>query len=134
MSVLNFSPDRQAHSPTPCDSKVTETWPEYLRRIASGLTQAEIASRVGVGRLSVNNWLHGKTRPKAETVIDVARAFQCSPIEAMLAASYLTPDELNGPAEIRISLRHVEPHELASEVSRRLTAQDAPPPGSVTDG
>ena len=59
-----------------------ESWPEYLRRISGGQTQAQIAERIGIGRLSVCNWLHGKTRPKAETVIVVARVFDRPPTEA----------------------------------------------------
>lgn len=97
-----------------------ETWPEYLRRITGGATQAQIAERIGIGRLSVCNWLHGKTRPKAETVIIVARVYQRSPIEALLAAGYLAPDEVGQPIDIRISPRDLPAQELADEVCRRL--------------
>lgn len=71
-----------------------ETWPEYLRRISEGATQAQIAERVGLGRLSVCNWLHGKTQPKAETVIVVARAFGRPPVEALIVARYLGTQEV----------------------------------------
>lgn len=98
----------------------TETWPEYLRRIARGQTQAQIAARIGIGRLSVCNWLHGKTRPKAETVIIVARAYQCSPIEALLAASYLDRDEVELPIEVRKSAGHLSAEEIVGELRRRL--------------
>jgi len=87
---------------------MTETWPEYLRRITGGQTQAQIAERIGIGRLSVCNWLHGKTKPKAETAITVARAYHRPPTEALLAASYLNHDELDQPVNIRTSLRDRE--------------------------
>ncbi len=99
-----------------------ETWPEYLRRIVGGQTQALVAERLGVGRLSVCNWLQGKTRPKAETVILVARVYGRSPIEALLAAGYLTPDEFDGPMDIRISPRALSGSDLAAEVHRRLVS------------
>jgi len=99
----------------------TETWPEYMRRISGGATQAQIADRIGVGRLSVCNWLHGKTRPKAETVIIVARAYRRSPIEALIAASYLDSGEADNPIEIRASLAEVDAGDLGAEVLRRLT-------------
>ena len=99
---------------------MTETWPEYLRRITGGQTQAQIAERIGIGRLSVCNWLHGKTRPKAETVITVARVYGRSPIEALLAASYLTTEEVGAPVELRTSPRDFPAAELAAEVRRRL--------------
>ena len=73
-----------------------ETWPEYLRRISGGATQAQIAERIGIGRLSVCNWLQGKTQPKAETVINVARAFGRSPVEALVVAAELGTDEVWG--------------------------------------
>ena len=101
-----------------------ETWPEYVRRISGGATQAQIAERIGVGRLSVCNWLHGKTRPKAETVISVARAYRRSPIEALIAASYLDRTEAGDPIEIHASLGAVDAGDLAAEVGRRLTRQD----------
>ena len=99
-----------------------ETWPEYLRRITGGQTQSMIAERLGVGRLSVCNWLHGKTHPKADTVILVARVFGRSPVEALLAAGYLEVDELHAPVEIRMSPSELSNSDLAAEVQRRLTA------------
>ena len=99
---------------------VVETWPEYVRRISGRATQAQIAERIGIGRLSVCNWLHGKTRPKAETVITVARAFGRPPVEALLAAAYLRPDEIDQPFEVRVSPRDLPTEEIAAEVHRRL--------------
>lgn len=109
---------------------MAETWPQYLRRISGGATQAQIAERIGIGRLSVCNWLHGKTQPKAETVMLVARAYARSPIEALLAASYLRADEVRLPIEPRPSLTKVGAEELADEVRRRMIALElatAPP-------
>lgn len=99
-----------------------ESWPEYLRRISGGQTQAQIAERIGIGRLSVCNWLHGKTRPKAETVIVVARVFDRPPTEALVAASYLEPTELGRSIEIRTSPEDLPAEDLAAEVRRRLLA------------
>ena len=97
-----------------------ETWPAYLRRVSAGATQAQIAARVGVGRLSVCNWLRGTTHPKAETVIDVARAYRRSPVEALIAARYLEPSEAAEPVVIRASLAEARADDLGAEVSARL--------------
>jgi len=99
-----------------------ESWPEYLRRISAGHTQAQIADRIGIGRLSVCNWLHGKTRPKAETVIVVARVFDRPPTEALIAAAYLEPAEVGRSVEIRTSPEDLPAEDLAAEVRRRLVA------------
>ena len=66
------------------------------------------------------NWLLGKTQPKAETVISVARAFGRSPVEALIVASYLGTDEVGDPIDIQVSLENVLGDVLAAEVHRRL--------------
>jgi transcriptional regulator with XRE-family HTH domain len=99
---------------------MTETWPEYLRRITGGQTQSQIAERVGVGRLSVCHWLHGKTRPKPETAMAVARVYDRSPIEALLATGYLDPAEVRLPVDSRPSPQDLPADEVAAEVRRRL--------------
>jgi transcriptional regulator with XRE-family HTH domain len=101
-----------------------ETWPEYLRRIVGDQSQSLVAQQVGVGRLSVCNWLQGKTRPRAETAILVARVYGRSPIEALLAARYLNHDELDTPMEIKASPKALSSADLAAEVHRRLTAAE----------
>ena len=101
---------------------MAENWPEYLRRITSGQTQTQIAERIGIGRLSVCNWLHGKTRPKAETVITVAQAYRRSPLEALLAAAYLSVEELDQHIDIHTSPTELPADDIANEVRRRLLA------------
>lgn len=101
---------------------MTETWPQYLRRITIGQTQAQIAERIGVGRLSVFHWLHGKTHPKAENVITVAHAYRRSPIEALLAAAYLKAEEIDQPVNISSSPQDLPANDIANEVRRRLIA------------
>ncbi len=106
--------------------EMTETWPEYLRRISAGQTQGQMAETIGVGRLSVCNWLHGKNRPKAETVIAVARVYGRPPIEALVAAAYVSADEVRLPIDVRASPRVMSAEELAAEVRRRLLAAEQP--------
>ena len=101
---------------------MAENWPEYLRRITSGQTQTQIDEHNGIGRLSVLNWLHGKTQPKAETVITVAHAYRRSPIEALLAAAYLSIEELDQAIDIRSSPTELPADDIANEVRRRLLA------------
>lgn len=110
---------------------MTETWPEYLRRITAGQTQGQIAEKVGIGRLSVCHWLHGKTRPKPETAIAVARVYGRSPIEALLAAGYLDPGEVRLPIDHRPSLADVPAEAVAAEVRRRLLALETAPADAV---
>ena len=112
---------------------MTETWPEYLRRITGGQTQSQIAARVGVGRLSVCHWLHGKTRPKPETAMAVARVYDRSPIEALLAAGYLDPAEVRLPVDSRSSPQDLPAEEIAGEVRRRLLELERVTSGGLED-
>lgn len=115
---------RSVQAPSTDSTEALETWPEYLRRIARGQTQAEIAACIGIARLSVCNWMRGKTRPKAETAIAVARSYRRSPIEALLAAGYLEPAEVGIAVEARASLYDVPLAQLADEVARRVGAAE----------
>ena len=107
------------------DSRETlEAWPEYLRRVARGQTQAQIAACIGIARLSVCNWMRGKTKPKAETAIAVARSYRRSPIEALLAAGYLEPAEVGIAIEARASLQDVPLAQLVDEMARRVSGTE----------
>jgi transcriptional regulator with XRE-family HTH domain len=44
------------------------------RANALGISQGEVARRVGVSRVSVNNWVHGRARPSAPHIVLIARA------------------------------------------------------------
>ena len=99
--------------------RVIEDWPGYVRRVAAGLTQAQIASRIGsVSTSNVGRWLRGEPgQPAADNVIAFARAFDQPVIEALIAAAYLAPDE-NGSTG-RTPLSQYTRAELLDELLRR---------------
>jgi transcriptional regulator with XRE-family HTH domain len=54
----------------------------------------QIAEKTGLAQSSVGAWLRGQPGvPRAESVIAFARAFRQSPIEALVAAGYLSTEE-----------------------------------------
>lgn len=99
-----------------------ETWPDYVRRIAHGLTHAQIAARMG-GTVSMSNigrWLRGElTTPGADHVIAFAKGFGLSPIEALAAAGYIDPADAIPAA--RTPLNRYATTELLDELRRRAT-------------
>lgn len=98
--------------------QVVETWPDYVRRIAAGLTQAQIAEKIGVASSNVGRWLRGEPgMVRAETVIAFAKAFNEPPMEALVAAGYFSPDESAGQA--RTPLSQYSTDELFAELRRR---------------
>ena len=47
-------------------------------RIASGLTQRELAEKIGVKNYTVANWEQNRTEPSVRDLIDLANFFECS--------------------------------------------------------
>lgn len=100
-----------------------ESWAEYVRRVTRSMSQTEIAEKSGVAQTAVGRWLRGDTgAPRAESVVAFARAVGKPPIEALIAAGYLEPDEACGIASVQSSIRDFTTDELLNEVRRRTIA------------
>jgi transcriptional regulator with XRE-family HTH domain len=95
-------------------------WAEYVKRVAPGRNQAEIAELAGVDQTGVSRWLSGRTAPRVESVIRFARSLGRSPVEALVAAGYITPEEAGMAPDLQISSRDLATEELLAEVRRRV--------------
>lgn len=94
------------------------SWPDYVRRVAAGLTQAQIAARVGISTSSAGSWVRGDpVQPDADKVIAFAKAFGQPPLEALTAAGYFTHDET--VPQTRTPLSAYADIELLDELRRR---------------
>ena len=92
--------------------------------------QKDIAAATGIDQSSISRWQRGTNRPRAEAVVTFARAFHRSPVEALVAAEYLTSDEL-GVVELTTltgDLRSASVDSLLSELRRRVLAGNADHP------
>ncbi len=97
---------------------MTSTWAAYVRRLAGQLTQAQVAMKTGVAASNVGRWIRDEPGlPRAETVIAFARAFGQPPIEALVAAGYLSPED--GASRARTPLDEYSYAELIAELQRR---------------
>lgn len=99
---------------------IVETWPDYVRRVTSGLNQSEVARKTGnqVSQANVGRWLRGElTTPSASSVVAFARAFNRSPIEALVAAGYLQPSDM--AVQARPPLTEYSTDELFIELQSR---------------
>lgn len=99
--------------------RVVETWPQYVRRVAPNLTQAQIAKRMGgISASNVGRWMRGEPgQPAAENVIAFAKAFHRPPMEALTVAGYFTDDEVR--ADVRSPISQYTTEELFDELRRR---------------
>lgn len=100
-----------------------EQWSQYVRRITGKSTQMDIAAKTGIAQTNIGRWLRGAPgAPKVESVVALARAFNQPPVEALVAAGYLTAQEAGMKARnIRPSLRDFTEAELLDELRRRIT-------------
>lgn len=95
-----------------------ELWSEYVRRVAGTYTQIQIAEKTGLAQSSVGAWLRGQPGvPRAESVITFARAYNQSPIEALVAAGYISDGEAGTTA--RTPLAQYTSDELFDELKGR---------------
>lgn len=96
-------------------------WAEYVKRVAPSKTQTDIAALAGVDQTGVSRWLSGQTVPRVDSVIRFARNVGRSPIEALVAAGYLTPEEAGLSPSLQISVRELPTEELLAEIRRRVS-------------
>jgi len=99
-----------------------DQWARYVRDVAGNLNQLEIAAKTGIAQSNVGRWLRGEPGiPKAESVVALARAFDQPPIEALVAAGYITEAEAGAKARrARTPLNDYTEAELLDELRRRV--------------
>lgn len=95
-------------------------WAEYVKRVAPGKTQSELAALAGVDQTGISRWLSGQSVPRVESIIRFARRLGRPPLEALIAAGYITPAEAGISPDIRISIRELPTDELLAEIRRRV--------------
>ncbi|MCV7227022.1 helix-turn-helix domain-containing protein [Mycolicibacterium komossense] len=122
-------------APNP-DRGAQVTWWEYVVTVTGDTAQKDIAAATGIDQSSISRWQRGTTKPRAEAVVALARAYGRSPVEALVAAGYLASDEL-GVVELTTltgDLRGASVDSLLSELRRRVLAGNSEDPQSWPSG
>ncbi len=99
-----------------------DEWARYVREVVGPLNQLEIAAKTGIAQSNVGRWLRGEPgTPKAASVVALARAFNQPPVEALVAAGYITEAEAGAKVrKTRTPLKDYTDKELVGELSRRV--------------
>lgn len=99
-----------------------KTWGVYVQTNSNGEQKSAIAGKLHVDPSTVGRWISGHTQPKPLQVIAFARAYGLSPIPGLIAAGYLTPEDVSGEVVIESSptLDSIATHTLIDELERRL--------------
>ena len=105
------------------------TWVDYLNRLPGGPSDRSIAAAAETSPSTVSRWKGGQN-PDPMHVVKIARAFDQSPLNALVNAGYLTIDEMDsiirGGANIQLlSLSDYSNLQLAEELARRLRKDQA---------
>ena len=100
----------------------TLSWADYLRAIADSAVGAHIAAKTGIAESTVSRWLSNTNPPKPRQAVAVARAYGTNPIDALVAAGYLDPGDVQTAHERprMLQLRDFSEVELAEEMLRRI--------------
>jgi hypothetical protein len=110
----------------------TETWPEYVRRVTRSMPQTRIADITGIAQTNVGRWLRGETdAPLATTVVTFARKLGENPVEALIAAGYITLQESGAEVVAYTGLQGYSTRQLLDELDRRVI--DADPSEGLSD-
>ena len=100
------------------------TWWRYVVTLTGNAAQKDVAAATGIDQSSISRWQRGTTTPRAEAAVALARAYGRSPVEALVAAGYLSSTEL-GVVELTTltgDLTRVSIDSLLSELRRRVLA------------
>lgn len=104
----------------------TNAWSKYVDMTSGGDYNSAIAHKVGVDPATVGRWRTGANAPAPRQVVDYARAYNQNPLAALIAAGYLTADEIGLPITIPDTTVHdFDTVTLAEELVSRL--RDAEP-------
>jgi transcriptional regulator with XRE-family HTH domain len=99
-------------------------WWRYVQTVTDSAAQKDIAAATGIDQSSISRWQRGTNTPRAEAVVALARAYGRSPVEALVAAGYLSSSEL-GVVEMTTltgDLSGASIDSLLSEIRRRVLA------------
>jgi hypothetical protein len=98
-------------------AELSTEWARWLIAIAGReARQVDISERTGIDQSTVSRWLAHGHLPGAVTAVTVARAYRVDPVEALIAAAYLTREDVELPS---VDARQIPTRILLDEIARR---------------
>jgi len=99
------------------------SWWNYVTRTAKTDVQKTMAADTGISETAFSRWKRGANRPEAPHVITFARAYGRPPVEALVAANILKPDDVAAVIEVHNEISAIADDDLLAEVGRRMKGQ-----------
>lgn len=100
-------------------------WWDYVSAITPNASGKQIAEWSGIDAASVSRWKTGQSGVSADAAVRLARAAGRPPIEALVVAGFLEPDEVEQLVPNPIPIRDLTDDDLLDEVRRRMSAQSS---------
>jgi hypothetical protein len=114
---------------------MSESWWEYVQRVSAHASNKDVAAAAQMDPSAITRWKKGE-KPRAESVVAFARGYRRPVLEALIAADYITQDDLEPKAvQIHDSVTELSDSDLLMEMQRRLANNDPRKiePGSPND-
>lgn len=89
-------------------------------RITNHASGVAISRAAEVDAGNVSRWKTGKVKPSAESVVKIARTWGKPPVEALVAAGYLSSAEAAEVIEVHTGLTALTDAQLIAEVQQRM--------------
>lgn len=109
------------------NTSVDGLWAAYVTRFGEGMTQRQIGEKAGVDQATAGRWVRGEKVPtEAAVVARLAQGFGRNPLEAFVAAGFLSLDEVGRGLEkesadlLRTMMKSIEARQEASRDALRL--------------
>jgi transcriptional regulator with XRE-family HTH domain len=117
---------------------MTDKWWEYVQNVSHRARPADIAENTGISAPTISRWnpenKGGPARPDPDNVVRFARAYERSPLEALISADYIDADDIGRPIEPLVSMKDVTDAALIDELSGRLETLRARLTGDQGEG
>lgn len=82
------------HTLTGMHSEEPSGWADYVLRHKGGDRQIDVAQKTGIKQSTISRWLGAvPPQPSAPHVVAFARAYGVPPVQALVAAGVISPDE-----------------------------------------
>lgn len=102
-------------------SCMAESWWQYVERVTNSATQVAIAAAAGVDKATVYRWKAGRSLPKPEIAIRLARAYGRPVAEALVASGAITAEEAAITEVVtQADVQALDNQALVGEIKRRL--------------
>lgn len=112
----------RASSRVACRLVHTKSWTDYVKTNSLGDPNYVIAQKVGVDPATIGRWFTGRSDPKPRQVVAFARAYGHNPVNALVAAGFLSAEDFDGDVKIEAptTLDHISTNTLVDELERRM--------------